>query len=305
MANTPNQIVPTIGTGAVGASNTGNSDRFVPTLWAKELADNRLDNLVFWPLIDSSYSSEISSYGDTLKIPFLGEVSGDTTVNYVPGTDVDVDSLDATTIDLIIDRYLRKAVGIQDAFKAQGKYEMRQPAERRLGYWLDVAKDTEVYTKMIDGTTNDTVVASGSGGTLAFEDIVDAAAVLDTNNVPQDGRYIVVNGIGLSDLRKVAEFSLYDHTGQASLVSGMKGIVGHIYGMPVYVTEVINANEDSTPAYEFVMFHKSSLVGATQTVPKMEFYRDALKGQDDIIAGELFGVKVLRPDHIVVIKRTA
>jgi hypothetical protein len=306
MANTPNQIVPTIGTGAVGSAPTGNSDRFVPTLWAKELAENRLSNLVLWPLIDSHYSGEISAYGDILKIPFLAEIdTSDVDTNYVPGTDVDVDSLDATTVDLIIDRYLRKAVGIQDAFKAQGKYEMRQPTERRLSRYLDVAKDVEVYTKMVDGFTNTPVQGSGTSGVLAFADIVDAAAVLDTANVPQTERYIVVNGKGLADLRKVAEFTLYDHVGQSSLVTGMLGIVGHIYGMPVYVTEAITANSDSTPAYDFVMFHKSALVCATQQVPAMEFYRDALKGQDDIIAGELFGVKVLRPDHGVVIKRTA
>lgn len=32
MANTPMSVTPTQGTGAVGASATGNMDRFVPTL---------------------------------------------------------------------------------------------------------------------------------------------------------------------------------------------------------------------------------------------------------------------------------
>ena len=75
MANNPMSVTPTRGAGAVGASATGNMDRFVPTLWAKELADNRLNNLVFWPLVDSRYSGEISAYGDVLKIPFLSELS--------------------------------------------------------------------------------------------------------------------------------------------------------------------------------------------------------------------------------------
>lgn len=305
MANTPMSVTPTQGTGAVGAAATGNMDRFVPTLWAKELAENRLNNLVFWPLVDSRYSGEISAYGDILKIPFLGEVDAWDGVNYVPGTEVDVDSLDATTVDLIIDQYPRKAVGITDALKAQGKYELRQPAERRLAYYLDTAKDTAVYNALVDGASNTPVTASGTSGTLAFADIVDAAAALDEKNVPQENRVIVVNGRGLSDLRKVAEFSLYDHTGREALVEGQKGIVGHIYGMPVYVTEVIKANTDTTPAFDFLMFHKSALVCATQNVPRTEFYRDALKGQDDIIVSELFGVKMLRPDHAVVIKRTA
>jgi len=72
--------------------------------------------------------------------------------------------------------------------------------------------------------------------------------------------------------------------------------------MPVYVTNAVTV---ASSKYQFLMFHKSAIIGATQDVPKVEFYRDALKGQDDLIAGELFGVKVLRPDHGVLIKRTA
>lgn len=302
MNNNPMSITPTQGTGAVGAAATGNMDRFVPTLWAKELADNRLNNLVFWNLVDSRYSGEISAFGDVLKIPFLAEVTAWDGTNYVPGTEVDVDSLDATTVDLIIDQYPRHAVGITDALKAQGKYDLRQPVNRRLSTYLDSAKDTTVYNALVAGSSNTAITP---GASLTFESIVDAAAELDSKNVPQSERYIVVNGYGLSDLRKVAEFTLNDHTGRTGVVEGTKGIVGSIYGMPVYVTEAITANTDATPAYDFLMFHKSALVSATQSVPKTEFYRDALRGQDDVIASELFGVKVLRPDHIVVIKREA
>jgi hypothetical protein len=51
------------------------------------------------------------------------------------------------------------------------------------------------------------------------------------------------------------------------------------------------------------MFHKEAIIGATQAVPGVESDRDKLLGVDYIVGAELFGVKVLRPDHGVVITR--
>lgn len=298
----PNQIQPTIGTGAVGSAPTGNSDRLVPEIWAKEIAANRVDNLVLWSLIDSHYSSEISAEGDVLHIPFVGEINDSTSTNYTVGNEVSIDSLAVTTVDLVIDRYIRKGVGIQDALKAQSAYGLRAPAQERLSRFLDRAKDEEVFKKAVAGFSN-TPVASGAN--LTFAKIVDAAAVLDTKNVPEDDRFIVVNGMGRADLRKIPEFTAYKEVGESGLVKSKNGFVGEIYNMPVYVTNAVKANSNATPAYEFLMFHRSAIIAATQEVPHIEFGRDYKRGQDDMVGSELFGVKVLRPDHGVVITRTA
>jgi len=295
----PNYVTPTKGTGAVTDSNaTGD---LVPELWAKEIADNRVDNLVLWALIDSRYSGEISQKGDVLHIPFVGEIDDDTTTNASVTSASTIDALDVTTIDLLIDRYLRKAVGIQDVAAAQSAYEMRAPYVQRLGRFLDRGKDEEVYAKMTAGFTG-SVSASGTGGTLAFADIVDAAGVLDSKNVPEDDRYIVVNGLGRADLRKIPEFTAYKETGDSNLVKSKTGFVGTLYGMPVYVTNAIKAQSGN---FKFLMFHRSAVIGASQSVPGLESDRDKLRGVDYVVGSELFGVKVLRPDHGVVISRTA
>lgn len=297
-----NQVQPTLGTGAVGAAATGNSDRLVPELWAKEIAANRVDNLVLWQLIDSRYSGEINNKGDVLHIPFVGEIDDDTDTNYTVGTDVSIDSLDVTTVDLVIDRYIRKGIGVQDALKAQSAYELRAPAQQRLSRFLDRAKDEETFRKAVAGFTNTPIAA---GANITFENVVDAAAALDVQNVPESDRFIVINGMGRADLRKVPEFTAYNEVGESGLVKSKSGFVGEIYNMPVYVTNAIKANTAATPAYEFLMFHRSAIIAATQTVPRVEFGRDYKKGQDDMVGSELFGVKVLRPDHGVVITRTA
>lgn len=294
-----NYVTPTIGQGS--AADAARTDRLVPEIWAKEIADNRVDNLVLWALIDSRYSSEIKMKGDTLHVPFLTEITDNTAVNSSVTSASSIDALDATLIDLFIDRYIRKALGVQDVAAAQSAYELRSPYVTRLGRFLDRAKDEEVWRKAVEGFTQIVPATGNTNTTIAFKDVVAAASILDANNVPEDGRAIVVNGYGRADLRQIPEFTSYKETGDAGLVKSMTGFVGHIYGMPVYVTNAVS--EDGNGNYGFLMFHKSAIIGATQAVPSLESDRDKLLGVDYIVGSELFGVKVLRPDHGVVITR--
>lgn len=293
----PNYITPTIGTGAV--SGSGDEALNVPVLWAKELQENRVNNLVMWALIDGRYTSEISQKGDTLHINFLDEITDDTSSNTAV-SGLTIDGLDTDQVDLLIDRYIRKVLGVQDVLKAQSAYEFRAPYTARLGRYLDRALDEEVMRKAVAGAGSTVTVTGNTNTTLAFKDIVDAAALLDAANVPQDGRCIVVNGYGIGDLRQVPEFTAFKETGEAGLVKGMTGLVGEIYGMKVYVTNAITTSDSK---YNFLMFHKSAIIGATQSVPSFEADRDKVNGIDFIAGAELFGVKVLRGDHIVKITR--
>ena len=106
-----NYITPTIGTGAV--SGSGDEALNVPELWAKELQENRVNNLVMWALIDGRLSSEISAEGDTLHLNFLDEITDDTSANSAV-SGLTIDGLDTDQVDLLIDRYIRKVLGVQD-----------------------------------------------------------------------------------------------------------------------------------------------------------------------------------------------
>lgn len=293
----PNYVTPTIGTGAVDGN--AHESLNVPELWAKEIQENRVNNLVMWALIDGRLSSEISQKGDTLHLNFLDEITDDTSTNS-PVSGLTIDGLDTDQVDLLIDRYIRKVLGVQDVLKAQSAYEFRQPYTQRLGRYLDRALDEEVMRKAVAGAGHTVSVTGNSNTTLAFKDVVNAAAKLDASNVPMEDRAIVVNGYGLGDLRQVPEFTAFKETGEAGLVKTKTGLVGEIYGMPVYVTNaVLTANGN----YNFLMFHKSAIIGAVQNVPSFESDRDKVNGIDFIAGAQLWGVKVLRADHIVKITR--
>ena len=230
---------------------------------------------------------------------FLDEITDDTSTNSAV-SGLSIDGLDTDQVDLLIDRYIRKVIGVQDVLKAQSAYEFRAPYTQRLGRYLDRALDEEVMRKAVADAGTTITVTGNSNTTLAFADVVKAAAILDAANVPLDGRSIVVNGYGLGDLRQVPEFTAFKETGEAGLVKNTTGLVGEIYGMKVYVT---NAVTTASSKYNFLMFHKSAVIGATQSVPSFESDRDKVNGVDFIAGAQLWGVKVLRADHIVKITR--
>ena len=292
-----NYVTPTIGTGAV--SGSGDEALNIPELWAKEIQENRVNNLVMWALIDGRLSSEISQKGDTLHLNFLDEITDDTSVNSAV-SGLTIDGLDTDQIDLIIDRYIRKVLGVHDVLKAQSAYEFRAPYTARLGRYLDRALDEEVMRKAVAGAGKTITVTGNTNKTLAFADVVNAAAELDAANVPIEGRAIVINGYGLGDLRQVPEFTAFKETGESGLVKGVTGLVGEIYGMNVYVSNAVSTTGGN---YNFLMLHRSAVIGAVQSVPSFESDRDKVDGIDFIAGAQLWGVKVLRADHIVKITR--
>ena len=289
-------VTPTKGTGAVDTGSQG-STYLIPEIWAKEILENRTNNLVMWGLVDSHYSGEISQAGDTLHINAISEITDNTATNS-PVSGITIDDLDVTQTDLLIDRYKRKVLGIHDVLKAQSKYELRAPFTERLGRFLAKCLDDELHVKAVAGFAH-TVTTTGTGSALAYADIVEAHRRLDSANVPTSNRYLVVNGTGVADLRLIPEFHEYQQVGDSGIVKG-NGYIGTIFNTPIYVS---NAVVQGSGQNNFLLFHKSALIGATQNVPSFESDRDKVDGVDFIAGAQLWGTKVLRADHGVKITR--
>lgn len=273
---------------------------FIDEVWAKDIITARRDKLVALRLVDHQYESGILNHGDTVHITSIAPL---TATAITPGTPLVPVANTETEQTLVVDKYFGVAVEIQDMLKKQSAYDLRKPytdeiaralAEQidasLLGLWNGVAAGNQM-----------TAVAN-----LTFETIIDAHALLDAANVPQSDRALIVNSDGLADLRKVAEFSMYDKVGMNGLVkndgaNANPGFVGVLYGAPVYWT---NAVAVDTGVAKCLLLHKSAFAAAVQIKPEIETDRDILKKADLISGSTLWGVKVVRPDHAVVIGRT-
>lgn len=270
-----------------------NTSSFVPELWAPELMENRTNNLVMLNLVNHQYESQLLSKGDVVHIERMDEF---TTQDIDEATGLTVTAATVAEDTLVIDKYVGFAKAYQDVIKKQSAYALRQPIVERGGRALATAIDTYILSKWNDITVKQTAIAK-----LTFESIVDAHTILDAKNVPEDNRYLVLNGVGRGDLRKIPEFTAYKETGEAGLVKGKKGLVGEIYGTPVYIT---NAVVNAGGSHKFLLFHREAFAVAVQIKPEIEYDRDIVKKADIITGSTLLGAKVLRADHAVVIQRT-
>lgn len=273
---------------------------FIPEVWAKDIQENRRNKLVALKLIDHQFESQVLNQGDTVHITSIAPL---TATAITPGNAITPTANTEVEQTLVIDQYYGVGVELQDMLKKQSAYELRKPYVSEISYALAKAIDSDILAEWTNADTDHKQTAVAN---LTFNGIIDAHSLLDVDNVPQDGRALVVNALGLADLRKLAEFTMYDKTGKAGLVtndadSDNPGLVGSIYGAPVYMTNQVTVAGGSA---KNLLLHRSAIAAAVQIKPEVEYDRDILKKTDIITGSALWGVKTVRPDHMVVLQRT-
>lgn len=270
---------------------------FIPEVWAKDVQMARRNSLVMTNLVDHQYESELK-YGDTVHITSIAEMTADA---ITPGMALVPVAPTETEQTLVVDQYYGKAIELQDMLKRQSKYDLRKPYTDVIGHAIAKSIDGSLLAQFANVQTANKMTAVA---TVDFDTIVDAHTLLDAANVPMEDRALVINAQILGDLRKQAEFKAYNEVGTEGIIRSKLGIVGTIYGTPVYLTNAVKSNSDGgTNNYQALLFHKSAFAVAVQLDPEMETDRDILKKTDLISGSTLWGVKTVRPDHAVVIRR--
>lgn len=276
-----------------------NSGVVIDEVWAKEILENRRNRLVMDKIVNKDYEGDIKDSGDTVHIISLPDMEAQ---DIVPGTEMTVVPLTPTEQTLLIDQYKGVPAEIQDKLMKQSTYDLRRPYTEKIGFALADAIDKYLLELAVAG-----VPAANKLAAVAKLDkltIIKAHALLDAANVPESGRALVINGIGKGDLREDSDMTWNDRQGDGVSISG-KGYAGVIYETPVYVTNQVTKSADTGTPWQFVLLHKDALSLAVQKEVEVEQDRRVL-AKSTILAGSvLFGAKVIRPDHMVLIPRTA
>lgn len=272
---------------------------FIPEEWAKEAEYAREHNLVAAGLVNRQYESDLS-VGDTVHVPFVASMTADTVT---AGTDLTPVAPTETEVQIVVDTMKGKAVTLHDWTKAQSKYDLAEVYGRQIGKALAKAIDTDVLTKLQSGSTN-TAIDTTTGATYA--NIVSAVTTLDSADVPMEDRFFVVNGKFMGDLRQLAEFTRYDAAGQVNpsvAQDPSKALVGHIYGIPVYMSNNVQTIAGTPNKDQNILAQKDALALIVQKEVNIETDRRSLALATDVVGSTLYGVKTLRGDHSVVLKR--
>lgn len=268
-------------------------NNFIPTLWAVELLENLNDAHVYVDLLNRDYEGQISNVGDTVKINSIGRVTINT---YTKDSAINApETLDDSQLMLSITEARYYNFEIDDIDKKQQQPKLMRAAMEEAGWGLADTADAFVAGELesdVDAgnvLTAATSVGTGATDDDAYELLVDLGVQLDINNVPKNGRWVVIppwyRGMLLKDPRFVSFGT------QQNLERLRNGQVGEAAGFTIAVSNNVPL---SGSAYTVIAGHKLAASFAEQINDPEGFrpegaFSDAMKGL------HLYGHKVTRP----------
>ena len=232
-----------LGTSHVTVTTAAN---FIPEVWSDEIVASYKKNLVLANLIKKM--SFKGKKGDTVHIPSptRGSASAKTA-----GNQVNLIAATEGEVQVAINQHYEYSRLIEDIVEAQALASLRGFYTEDAGYALARQVDTalvqlgrgarggnsanQAYTGGIIGSTGATYT-SGTSNAAAIADagIRKAIQILDDQDVPMDGRSLIVPPTARNSMLGIARFTEQAFKGTGSTL--MNGEFGDIYGVKVYVS---------------------------------------------------------------------
>jgi len=302
---------------ALGSSHqtTTTAANFIPEIWSDEVVATYKKNLVLANLIKKI--SFKGKKGDTLHIPKPARGSANAKT---ASTQVTLNTDTAGIIDVSISNHFEYSILIEDIVEAQALASMRQFYTDDAGYALARQVDTSLiqlgrgvqsgggtsaYSGAFSGADGTTayVAASNTGsGALADAAIRRSIQRLDDNDVPMDGRFLLVPPSSRNTLMGIARFTEQAFVGEQGANNTIRnGEIGNVYGVPVFVTSNADTTSGSTATKIALLGHRDFAVLVeqmgvrTQTQYKQEYLGNLFT------ADTLYGVSELRDGSAVAL----
>lgn len=267
-----------------------------PNIWSQETLKARESALVLAGLV-KRYDRDIATKGQTVEIPNLSNLTAHAKV---ANSQVTLNDPTEGKTTITINQHWEASVLIEDFAEAQSAYDAASEYREKTGYAIAEKMDNFIADDMV---TNFTESVGTYGSALSYTIILDAKQKLDEAKAPMTERYFVVTPKGHRDLLEIDEFVRYDAMGAASQPSGFRtGRVGMVLGNDVFMSQNLVVTAGTPTQNNCLFFHREAYALAVQVQPKTEMQRKTEYLGDLIVTSALWGGKVLRTDHGVLIK---
>ena len=300
---------------ALGSNHVTNTTAatFIPELWSDEIIAAYKSNLVMANLV--SKMSFKGKKGDTLHIPKPTRGSASAKA---ASTQVTLQAATESEVQVLVNKHYEYSRLIEDITEAQALASLRRFYTSDAGYALAKQVDTDLiqlgrgvqggsgtaaYNKAVLGGDGSTLYVDGTNVGTALTDagIRRVIQTLDDQDVPMDGRVLVVPPSARNTLMGLARFTEQAFTGEVGGSNTIRnGQIGDIYGVKVYVST--NCDTATTNTTRLAMlFHKDAFVLAEQMgVRSQTQYKQEYLGTL-FTSDMLYGVKELRDEAAVAI----
>ena len=296
---------------------------FIPEIWSDEIIAGYKKNLVLANLINKMNHS--GKKGDTIHIPKPSRGSASAKA---ANTEVTLIAATESEVQVAINKHFEYSRLIEDIVDVQAQPSLRSFYTEDAGYALATQLDSDIgllaktfgddngagsdfvhsnsfYIDAANGLAAyavDTVAATDLFTDLAFREAVQQ---LDDNDVPMDGRFLVIPPSVRTTIMGIDRYQSSDFVDNRGVVNGQ---IGSLYGVDIYVSNnlpVVETAADNTASavdtIGAIMAQKDAMVLAeqigvrTQTQYKQEYLGDLMT------ADTLYGVKTVRPESGLVI----
>lgn len=259
---------------------------FKPTVWSTRLLAHLDKNLVYGDIVSKDYEGEIKSFGDTVKINQIGEIS----VGDYEGSVGEAEELTSEQTVLAIDRKKFFNFKVEDIDAVQANVALLDKAMERAGYSIadEIDKDIAALSEEAGIEASATTVELTIDNT--YDTIVDLGVLLDENNVSRSDRFIVLPPFAVGLLSKDPRFTLDTKVLENGIVEG-SGISGF---------EIRQSNNIPVLDGVFTILagSKGAIAYAGQ-IAKVESYRLEDSFSDAVKGLYVYGLKTLQPDALV------
>jgi hypothetical protein len=287
---------------------------FIPELWIGKLLEKLYMATVFGEISNTDYEGKIKSYGDTVIV----RTTPDITINdYVIGQNLTYQRPESLPIEMKIDQGKYFAFTCDDVIAKQSDIKLMSDWSDDGGRKMAIAIDANIlaYAYPLSQATYNIGNAAGkqsgdillgaSGAPLQLtktnilEVIVDCGLVLDEQEVPETGRWLVLPKWAIAMLSK-SDLKDASMTGEDSVLpNGRIGRIARftIYGSSNLTTVAAAVEATGVKCWQAMFGHPMALSFASQ-LTKMETLRAESTFGDLVRSLNIFGRKVFHPEAL-------
>jgi hypothetical protein len=287
---------------------------FLPAVYSKKVLNFFRKASVAEAITNTDYEGEISAFGDSVRIIKEPVISVSA---YTRGSDTTATKLTDQEINLVVDTANAFKFIVDDIETSMSHVNFKEVAASSAAYALRDAFDTAVIAAGFSGLSASSPdhtlgtdsathlgagVYDGSGAVgLDVTDPLDLLAkfalLLDEQNVPEEGRWVVAPPSFYEELSQSGSklLSVDFNAGQGSIRNGLV-TSGKLRGFSMYKSN--NVASPSNADGKILAGHMSAICTA-QTITSTEVIRDPDSFGDICRGLHVYGAKVLRPEALV------
>ena len=323
-------VYPVTGDFATSQSYSG---AFIPTLWSGKLLAKFYQNTMLSEVTNTDYEGELKNQGDTVRIRLAPSIS---ISDYTAGQSLSYEVPEPIFQDMQVNKGKYFGVQVNDVLAYQSDMSLMNMFTEDAAKQLKIAIENEVFFQSFvtegpaaanEGATAGAISAAYNLGTdtapidqatpeNVLKAILRMSTALDEQNVPEDGRFLIISPYDRHLLMQSSIAQAYFSGDNSSTIRS--GKIGMLDRFSVYVSNLLpkgaaakalvaglsatstGASLTDAKARRTMVAGTKAAVSFAMTINKTEPLRNQTDFGDIVRGLAVYGRKVTKPEALVV-----